>query len=136
MGAKDRARYAPAGSLSLPAPLAAGRQSKADAREEKALQAEFENWLRQHGYVYRREPMHRATFAPSGHPDFTVTLPGGRVAYFEYKTATGSLSPEQHEWHRVAQERGIPVFTTRSLQFSIDCLRAVESAAAGKVVTA
>ena len=133
MNPGDRARYAPAGSLSPIAPESItgdeASPSKAELREEKALQTEFENWLRQHGYVYRREPMHRATFAPAGHPDFTVTLAGGRVVYFEYKAERGKLSPEQREWHRQAQERGIPVFVSRSLQFSIDCLRAVERAA-------
>ena len=103
-----------------------GSPSKADVRAEKALQDEFEGWLCQHDYQYRREPMHKATMAPPGWPDFTVNLPGGRVCYIEYKTAAGKLSPEQTAWHRRAQECGIPVFTSRSLQFSIYILRQLE----------
>ena len=113
-----------------------GPPTKAEAGEEKALQAEFENWLRQHDYLFRREPMHRATMAPAGWPDFQVILPGGRAVFFEYKTATGRLSPDQTAWHKRAQERGVPVFVVRSLAFAVDCLRQVKKHAANWTQTA
>ena len=100
--------------------------NKADYRAEKALQEEFESWLRLNGYLYRREPMHKATDAPRGHPDFTVYTVNGRTVLVEYKTATGQLSEAQRKYHAELIALGHTVFLCRSLPFAIDCLRQVE----------
>lgn len=96
--------------------------AKADARAERQLQNEFESWLRLNGYLYRREPMHKATMAPPGHPDFTVYAANGKTVFFEWKTLAGRLSDEQKEYHRQLKELGHAVFVVRSLEAAKYCL--------------
>ncbi len=132
MSPEDQARYgsSPNGVATAAVSMLSsdtGSPTKADVRAERALQDEFEQWLRLHGYLFHRAPMHTRSLLPLGHPDFTIYAANGRTVLIEYKTATGKLSPDQIDYHRQLQERGHAVFTSRSLQFSIDCLRAVEA---------
>lgn len=106
-----------------PVPLAEEIPDKHDLRAEKALQNEFEQWLRLSGYMYRREPMHKATMAPTGHPDFTLYLDRGITAFVEYKTETGVVSPEQEAYHTQLRALGHCVYVCRSLPEAIRCLR-------------
>ena len=139
MSVEDRALYAPdhahATTSAITSTAIVEIPNKADVRAEKFLQEEFEQWLLLHGYFYYRVPMHKRSMLPLGYPDFTVWLGEAKILWIEYKTETGQLSPEQAEYHRQLQERGHVVFTSRSLRFSIDCLRAVENASAPKVAS-
>ena len=129
MSAEDRAQYGPTGHMAaIPTALVTepSAAAKADARAEKALQEEFEQWLLLHNYLYYRVPMHKRSMLPLGYPDFTIWLGAAKILWIEYKTESGRLSPDQTEYQRQLQERGHSVFTSHSLRFSIDCLRAVE----------
>lgn len=138
MSAEDRARYGPRGSLTtfdastlLAAATEQTTPGKADVRAERAIQDELDQWLRDYDYEFVRPPMHVRSQMPLGHPDFTIYLSSGRVVFVESKTATGKLSTEQVAYHCRLQKRGHAVFVCRSLQFAIDCIRAVEHAGAG-----
>ena len=132
MNPEDRARYSPmtlaTSSVIFTPAVTMERATKADARAEKGLQNEFEQWLLLHGYMYYRVPMHKRSMLPAGYPDFTIWLDVAKILWIEYKTEVGQLSPDQTEYHRQLQERGHAVFLSRSLRYSIDCLRGVERA--------
>lgn len=108
-------------------PVAPPAPNKRDLRAEKALQNEFEQWLRLNGYMYRREPTHKATTAPVGCTDFLIVLPGARVCWIEYKTETGRLRPEQEAYHEQLRALGHNVYVCRSLPEAIQCLRDAKS---------
>lgn len=52
-----------------------------------------------------------ATGLTPGDPDLRIYLPDGRVAFIEYKTATGRLSPAQKQRHADMERLGHTVVT-------------------------
>jgi hypothetical protein len=90
------ARMAPAEQAKVLAP-----QRRAIARRELDEQKLFAGWLRKWKkegalhYVWPRGDK-RSTIA-IGHPDFSVWLPCGRTALFEFKFPGGKFSVEQEQ---------------------------------------
>jgi hypothetical protein len=90
------------------------REHRAIARRELDEQKVFAGWLRRlktHGalhYVWPRSDK-RSTIAV-GHPDFSVWLPGGQTALFEFKLPGGKVSPEQEETLELLRSLGHYVY--------------------------
>lgn len=51
----------------------------------------------------------------AGVPDLALVLPGGRAAFVEVKTATGTLTKAQHDFTARLAAAGIPWRTARSI---------------------
>src|SRR5687768_11329105 len=77
---------------------AAEATAKAEARNEKELQRQIYQFLRQRGYVAFRSRTDKRTTNNIGTPDFLLSVHGKSVA-LEVKTATGKTSPEQDRLH-------------------------------------
>lgn len=58
--------------------------------------------------------------APKGTPDLLVLAP---YVWLEVKGAKGTVSPEQREWHRRAEERGVRVAVVRSVAEAIAAVK-------------
>jgi hypothetical protein len=90
------------------------REHRAIARRELDEQKLFAGWLRRlktHGalhYVWPRGDK-RSTIAV-GHPDFSVWLPDGMTALFEFKLPGGRVSPEQEQTLELLQSLGHYVY--------------------------
>lgn len=67
--------------------------------EEKKLQQDCENYLRQKDIFFLRIPMHRATGIRLGWPDFAVFFSNYRHILVEMKVEGGSLSEDQIKLH-------------------------------------
>ncbi len=65
----------------------------------------------------------RVWLCEEGTPDIEVMLRGGRVAWIELKTATGTVSDAQKLWHAAAGEMGHVVHVVRTVQGAIDAVR-------------
>jgi hypothetical protein len=62
-----------------------------------------------------------------GYPDLEVFVGHGGVVWLESKSATGTLSPAQREWHALAKKVGLEVHTYRS---ALDALQICQAARA------
>jgi hypothetical protein len=89
-------------------------EQRAIARRELDEQKLFAGWLRRlktHGalhYVWPRGDK-RSTIAV-GHPDFSVWLPNGQTALFEFKLPGGKVSPEQEQTLELLRSLGHYVY--------------------------
>jgi hypothetical protein len=93
-------------------------EQRAIARREVDEQKLFAGWLRKlkkarklH-YVWPRGDK-RSTIA-IGHPDFSIWLPNGQSALFEFKLPGGRFSPEQAETLQLLQSLRHPVWNVSS----------------------
>jgi hypothetical protein len=58
-----------------------------------------------------------------GFPDRTVLMPGGRIAFVEFKSPTGTTSPSQDRVIRVLRNYGFKVLVTSDKQEAIDFVK-------------
>lgn len=75
--------------------LASEIHAGAVAKAEKDLQKMIANDLRRRGIYFINPPMHRRSTLPTGHPDFTVFLPGAITIFWECKAVGGALRLDQ-----------------------------------------
>ena len=131
MNPEDRARYALAdasASMLAPAPdNFTGTPSLTAHAEEQRLQGEIIAWLKSAGYEPGYSRMDRKSTLPLGWPDIFFAARNGRAVALEVKTATGCTSPEQDERIARMQAAGWAVQVVRSLEFTKDFLRLVET---------
>jgi len=66
----------------------------------------------------------------TGTPDVEVMLPNMRVVWLELKVGKGKPSPEQIEWHQMAEDYGHRVYVCRSVDDAVSAVR--EAMAAGE----
>ena len=98
------------------------------AGQEKKLQQDCENYLRQHDLFYLRMPMHRATGIRLGWPDFAVFFANYQCALIEMKVEGGSVSENQHKLHDEYQRQtGEHVFIVTSFVQFVDLVKTFEA---------
>ena len=54
----------------------------------------------------------------SGCPDLVLEFPGGKIAYVELKTKSGTQSVTQKVWEKESKELGTPYFLIKGNLFS------------------
>lgn len=100
--------------------------SRAEAKAERDIQDELDQWLRLHGYFFIRPRMDKRSQLPNGWPDFTILLRGGKCCFIEVKTYGGRCSPDQVRCHAELRSIGHKVCVSRYLPQSIAFIREVE----------
>jgi hypothetical protein len=90
------------------------------ANPETRIEDQFVNWCKDMG-LYCPKLVFRVG---RGWPDRSVMLPGGRVVWIEFKTATGESSPQQKEVARRLANSGHTVYVCRS---SDEAIKIVEN---------
>ncbi len=86
----------------------------------------FDRWLRDEGYVFRRDRMDKATTCIRGWPDFEI-IRNSRVLFIELKTDKGRLSRDQVNLHKRLADVSTAVHVCRTLDAAIELVRTWES---------
>lgn len=103
------------------------------AGQEKKLQQDCENYLRQHDLFYLRMPMHRATGIRLGWPDFAVFFANYQCALIEMKVEGGSVSEDQHKlYDEYQRQTGEHVFIVTSFVQFVDLVKTFEARTANE----
>lgn len=118
----------------MPAQPHTARSMLTDTRTEKRIEADIIKMLRSLGYrVTKTSQYAKPKGASEGTPDLYAMrepFPGAEtdvpnVFWIEVKTARGTVSPSQAEWHADAEAAGVPVVVARSAADLLPTLRAL-----------
>jgi VRR-NUC domain-containing protein len=119
MAAEDRKPLGKAGLL--PTECA----HKQDHRAEVAMHNQYKGFLARNGlheYLYA-SPNKRVRDLPPGWPDFSVPGPCGKTLYIEFKTESGTLSPDQKRVIAALRQNGHRVYVAWSYEEAVEITR-------------